>query len=104
MIYLLILLDFLTSNLTTYKTHLIILAMPELKSFKPVFIYFIFLSIFDFRYLFNLIVLFLIYKLDVLLNNYFGRSLSIYFLKVIIFYIIYFVLLDVFILIYGKIS
>lgn len=89
MITSLIVLDLLAYSISVYKTHLIVLGIPFLKSLYPLIIYFLILSIFDMRYLFNLVVLFALYEFDKHLNKKLRPTMTIYIFKVIFYYLTY---------------
>lgn len=89
MITLLIVLDVLLANLTPYTLHTIIWGIPLTKSFSPLLIYFLILSFFDYRYLFNLVIVYLLFLLNKKINRIFREKTTTYLIKVILFYLIY---------------
>lgn len=92
----LISIDFLIYTFTSYSSHFVVLAIPFLKSFYPIAIYFTLLSVYDYRYLWNLIVLFLLHKIDEYLNSMLRDTTSLAIIKIGLYYAIYFLLLGIF--------
>ena len=85
----LLILDIMLSNLTIYNLHLFILGIPKLKSFAILFLFFILLSFFEYHYLFNLLIIFLLYLLNRYLNKRVRLSPVTYFIEVLLYYAIY---------------
>ena len=91
MIYL-FLLDLLMYNITTYNIPLFLLLLPTQKTFKIPFIIFLLLAFFEYKYLLLLLIIFIIYSINKLLNKHLQDNTLIYILKLSCTYISYFVL------------
>lgn len=89
MMPILIILDVLLANLTSLRLHLIIFGIPFLKDFSILIGYFAILAFFDYRYLINLAIFFILYRLDRYLNGKFRDVPSVYIVKVVLYYTIY---------------
>lgn len=94
MIYPILLLDFLLYSLTPYNLHLVVLGIPFVRSFLPVFVYFLLLSFYEPRYLINMLVLYILYSLNGFLKARFHESPLVNILKLVVFYAVYFLLLS----------
>lgn len=92
---LLLAVDFFVYSLTFYKTHFVVLAIPYAKNFYPFFIYFLILSFYDYHFLWNLLIVYLLYKVDRFLNERLRDTLSVGVAKILLYYTIYFLLLGI---------
>lgn len=92
MIYL-FLLDLLIYNVTTYNVPLFLLLLPTQKTFKIPFIIFMFLTFFEYRYILLLLITFIIYSINKLLNKHLQDNTLTYILKLSCTYISYFALI-----------
>lgn len=95
MIYTIIIVDYLLSSLTPFNIHLIGIATTIKDSIYKVIPYFIILSLFEIRFLFNLVVFLILYFLNALLekNLVFNKTLEN--VKTFLFYFMYFSILFV---------
>lgn len=98
----LIVLDLLMYNFTPYNMHLVVLSIPALNNFVSILIYFLILSFFDYHYLFNLFVLFILYKVNRKVRSIFGNTATVYVLELIFTYVIYIALSMLFAFICRK--
>lgn len=89
MTIILLVLDFLISNLTSYNFHLVVLSLLYTKKFYPILIYFLMLSFFEYKYFFNLLILYILFLLNKKLARTFRDTALFYFIRIIIFYAIY---------------
>lgn len=91
----LIILDFLVANLSEYSTHFIILGIPYLQDYGVLITYFLLLSFFDFRYLYNLGILLVIKEFDKYLSRYLQNTILSYLLRVTLYLALYIVFIHI---------
>lgn len=89
MITLLIVLDILIGNLTPYTINAVIIGIPMTKSFTPLLLYFLFMAFYDYRYLLNLLIIYLLFLLNKKMNRIFNDDPIIFVVKTVLFYFIY---------------
>ncbi len=93
MIVFALLIDFFMSSFTHFTTHLAIAAIPFIRSFVPVIIYFLVLSLYEPRYVINLSLFYILYMLNRQIDKHFRQTDLTYVLKIFIFCAIYMSLL-----------
>lgn len=93
MMLLTLLLDTIIYNITPYKTHLFLLALPKEKRIFSSVLYFLMLSFFEWKFIFNLIILIGLFYLKNYINKNLRISSTLYIVEVAFFYVIYFSLM-----------
>lgn len=93
MITAILIIDFLLNALTIYNLPLIILAIPFLKSFYPILLYFVILSLYEPKYLLNLTIIYVLYRLDKFISQRLRDTAVVYIIKIIFYSLIYVLLL-----------
>ena len=88
----LFIIDVLVYNVTTYNFPLIIFSLPNLKSFKVSLIIFLALAALEYRYLFLMAIMLVIYLVNKLINKELRSTNLTYYILLIIDYVIYFLL------------
>lgn len=100
----LIVLDLLVYNFTPFSFNLVVLSIPRLKSFSVILVYFLILSFFDFRYLFNLLVLYVLFKINRRVDRKWSSTATLYIIKLVLTYAVYLALSFGFLYVLKKIG
>ena len=88
MIYLIIL-DYIISSITKYNLHLFLILLPKLKDIKYIYFYLLILSFFEYRYLLNIVLIFIICFFIKMVYKRFKQTRLVYMFLVVFTYLIY---------------
>lgn len=95
MIYL-FLLDILIYNVTPYNIPLFLILLPNQRNLKVPLIIILILSFFEYRFLLFLIIIYLIFFINKVLNKHFIDNNKLYYIELILDYFLFFTLTNLF--------
>lgn len=91
----LFLLDIFIYNVTPYNIPLFLIILPYQKNFKTILIFMSILTFFEYRYILLMLIIYLIYSLNKILNKHLQNSNKLYLIELIIDYSLYFILVNI---------